>query len=147
MGRKIKVVNNIHGSLGFYLNPTPESFRVLKSQGLFYDIDEEEVRFIHVNQEIIQKGMLWIEDKEMRIEFGLEKADGTKQNQNILRHDEIVELVQGNFKRLEKVLNDITESSIILQFVEVARELKIDSKAKIDLIEAKSKMKIFEDIE
>jgi hypothetical protein len=147
MGRKIKVVNNIHGGLGFYLNPTPESFRLLPRQGAFLDIEEDEVNYIHINQEIIQKGMLWIEDKEKRVELGLEQPDGTKTNQNVLRHDEIVELVQGNYKKLEKALGEIDEQTIVLQFVEVARELKVDSKAKIDLIEAKSKMKIYEDVE
>ena len=147
MSRKIKVVNNVHGSLGFNLNPTPESLRVLRTQGAFLDIEEDEIRFIFINQEIIQKGILWIEDKEMRVELGLEKPNGVKQNQNILKHDEISEVIQGNYKRLEKILNEITEPNIVLQFVEIARDLKIDSKAKIDLIEARSKIKIFEDAE
>jgi hypothetical protein len=145
MGKKIKVINNVHSGLGFYLNPTPESFRLLPKQGAFLDINEDEVNYIHINQEIIQKGMLWIDDKDKRVELGLEETDGKKTNQNVIRHDEIVELVQGNYKKLEKALGEIDEQTIILQFVEVARELKIDSKAKIDLIEAKSKMKIYDD--
>lgn len=147
MGKKVKVLNNIHGSLGFYLNPTPDSFRVLPKQGAFLNIDEEEIDYIYINQEIIQKGMLWIDDSEIRVRFGLEDAEGEKVNLNVLRHDEIVELVQGNYKKLEKALNDITEPTITMQFVEVARELKVDSKAKIDIIEKKSKMKIYEDEE
>lgn len=147
MGKKVKVLNNIHGSLGFYLNPTPDSFRVLPKQGAFLTIDEEEINYININQEIIQKGMLWIEDKDLRVQLGLEKPDGTKSNQNVLRHQEIVDLVQGNYKKLEKALDEINENTIVLQFVEVARELKIDSKAKIDIIEKKSKMKIYEDEE
>jgi hypothetical protein len=133
--------------LGFSLNPSPESFRLLKTSGAFIDIDEDEVRFIHVNQEVIQKGMLFVEDKDLRIEFGLEKPDGTKLNKNILTKDEIIKTIQGHHKTLEKFLNEIDEPSVIRQFVEIARELKIDSKAKIDLIEAKSKMKIYEDEE
>lgn len=142
---KVKVTNNIHGGLGFYLNPMPESFRLLPKQGSFLDITEEELQYIHINQEIVQKGMLWIEDKEQRVKFGLENEDGTKENQNVLRHEEIVELISGHHKKLEKVLGEITEQTIITQFVEVARTLKIDSKAKIDMIEKASKMKIFED--
>lgn len=145
MGKQVKVVNNIHSAVGFFLNPTPESFRVLPKQGSFLRIDEEEIDYIYINQEVIQKGILWIEDKEIRVKLGLETPEGEKTNLNVLRHDEIVELVQGNYKKLEKVLNEITEKTIILQFVEVARELKVDSKAKIDIIESKSKMKIYDD--
>ena len=147
MGKKVKVLNNIHGALGFYLNPTPDSFRVLPKQGAFLTIDEEEIDYIFINQEIIQKGMLWLEDKDIRVKLGLETSEGEKTNLNVLRHEEIVELVQGNYKKLEKALGDITEPTIILQFVEVARELKLDSKAKIDIIEKKSNSKIYEDEE
>lgn len=147
MSEKIKVINNIHGGLGFYLNPTPESFRVLPKQGAFLNITEEEIQYIFINQEIIQKGMLWIENKDLRVKYGLEKEDGSKTNPNVLQHDEIVELVKGHHKTLEKTLSEITEKEIILQFVEVARELKIDSKAKIDTIEKVSKVKIFDDEE
>lgn len=142
---KVKVTNNIHGGLGFYLNPMPESFRLLPKQGSFLEITEEELQYIHINQEIIQKGMLWIEDKDTRVIFGLENEDGTKENQNVLQHNEIVDLINGHHKTLEKTLNEITEPTIITQFVEVARDLKIDSKAKIDMIEKASKMTIFED--
>lgn len=142
---KVKVINNIHGGLGFYLNPTPESFRMLPKQGAFLNIEDEELDYIHINQEIVQKGMLWIDDKNTRIKYGLETSEGEKTNLNVVRHEEIVELVQGNYKKLEKALNEITEDTIVLQFVEVARELKVDSKAKIDIIEKKSKMKIYDD--
>lgn len=145
MGKKIKVINNIHSGLGFYLNPTPESFRLLPKQGSFITLDEEEIDYIHINQEIIQKGMMWVDDKDARIKFGLETESGEKTNLNVVRHEEIIELVNGNYKKLEKALNEITEDAIILQFVEVARDLKIDSKAKIDIIEKKSKMSIYED--
>lgn len=147
MGKQVKVVNNIQSGLGFYLNPTPESFRLLPKRGSFLKIDEEEIDYIHINQEVIQKGMLWIDDKDVRVKFGLESEDGQKTNQNVVRHEEIVELIQGNYKKLEKALNEVTEKAIILQFVEVARELEVDSKAKIDIIEKKSKMKIYEDEE
>jgi vacuolar-type H+-ATPase subunit F/Vma7 len=142
---KVKVVNNIHGGLGFFLNPTPESFRLLPKQGAFLEITDEEVQYIHINQEIIQKGMLWLESKELRVIYGIEKEDGTKENLNVLRHDEIVELVQGNYKKLEKSIDEITESTILSQFVEVARELKIDSKAKIDIIEKATGATIYEE--
>lgn len=145
MSKKVKVINNIHGGLGFNLNPTPDSFRVLPKQGAFLNIEEEEVDYIHINQEIIQKGMLWLDSKELRIKYGLETAEGEKTNLNVVRHEEIVELVSGNYKKLEKALNEVTEETIVLQFVEVARELKVDSKAKIDIIEKKSKMKIYDD--
>jgi hypothetical protein len=147
MGKKVKVINNIHGSLGFQLNPTPESVRVLPKQGAFLNIDEEEIDYIHINQEIIQKGMLWLDDKDARIKYGLESPSGEKTNLNVVRHEEIIDLINGNYKKLEKALNEVTEPTIILQFVEVARELKVDSKAKIDIIESKSKMKIYEDEE
>lgn len=147
MGKQVKVINNIHGALGFYLNPTPESFRVLPKQGSFLKIDSEEIDYININQEIIQKGMLYIDDKDIRVSLGLETETGEKTNLNVLKHEEIVELVSGNYKKLEKALNEITEEAIILQFVEVARELKVDSKAKIDIIEKKAKVKIYSDEE
>lgn len=142
---KVKVINNIHGGLGFYLNPTPESFRLLPKQGAFLEITEEEIQYIHINQEIIQKGMLWLDSKEIRVSYGIENEDGTKENKNVLRHDEIVELVMGNYKKLEKVIDEITEATILSQFVEVARDLKIDSKSKIDIIEKATKAKIYEE--
>lgn len=143
MSKTVKIVNNIKGGLGVYLNPTPESFRVLPRQGAFLNIEEEQIDYIHINQSVIQKGMLWIEDKDTRVRLGLEEESGEKTNQNVLRYEEIVELVSGNYKKLEKVLNEITELTIIQQFVEIARDLKIDSKAKIDVIEKKSNLKIY----
>jgi len=144
---KVKVINNIHGSLGFYLNPTPDSLRVLPRQGAFLTIEEDEINYIYINQQIIQMGMLWVDDKDIRIKLGLETETGVKTNSNVLQHDEIIELVQGNYKKLDKAINEITEPTIILQFVEVARELNIDSKTKIEIIEKKAKMKIFDDEE
>lgn len=145
MSKKVKVVNNIHGSLGFHLNPTPDSFRVLPKQGAFLSIEDEEIDYININQQIIQKGMLWIEDQATRVRLGLEDEKGERSNQNILRHEEIVELVKGNYQVLKKALNEITEKTIIQQFVEVAREVGLDSKGKIDLIEEKAKTKIYSD--
>ncbi|GAV11292.1 hypothetical protein [Paenibacillus sp. NAIST15-1] len=142
---KVKVINNIHSGVGFFLNPTPESFRLLSKQAAFMDITEEEIQYIYINQEIIQKGILWIDNKDIRVKYGIEKEDGTKENHNVLRHDEIVELIQGNYKKLEKVIQEITEPTILTQFVEVARELKVDSKAKIDIIEKATNARIFED--
>lgn len=144
---KIKVINNIKGAVGFYLNPMPESFRVLNNQGLFLHIDEDELNYIHVNQNIIQKGILWIDDRATRVKLGLEAEDGTKTNSNVLQYSEIVELVNGNYKKLEKELNNITEKTISQQFVEAAREQEIDSKAKIDIIEKATGQRIYEDEE
>lgn len=142
---KIKVINNFHGSLGFYKNASPQSYFLLKKQGLFTYLTEEEIDYISLNQTIIQRGMLWIDNKNMRIKYGIEKEDGNKVNFNVLKSDEIKELIEGNYKKLEKTLNGITEQNTILQFVDIARDLKIDSKTKIDLIESKSKVKLFED--
>lgn len=139
------MVNNIYSSLGFYLNPLPESFRMLPKRGAFLNIADEEIDYIHINQQIIQKGMLWIEDQGTRIRLGLEDDQGKRTNQNVLRHDEIVDLITGNYQVLKKALGEITEKTIIQQFVEAARELKLDSKGKIDLIEDKAKMKIYDD--
>lgn len=147
MSKKVKIINNIQSAVGVYLNPTPESFRLLQKRGAFLNIEEEEIDYIHINQEVIQKGSIWIDDQEIRVRLGLETAEGEKANLNVVRHEEIVELIQGNYKKLEKALNEITEDTIILQFVEVARELQVDSKAKIDIIEKKAKIKIYEDEE
>lgn len=145
MTKTVKVINNIHSSVGFQLNPLPESIRILPKQGSFLNITEEEVDYININQAIIQKGIIWIDDKDVRVKLGLESETGEKTNSNVVRYDEIVELVQGNYKKLEKSLNEITEDAIVQQFVEIARELKIDSKAKIDIIQAKSKTKIYDE--
>jgi len=142
---KIRVTNNFYGSLGFNRNASPESFFLLKKQGLYTDLTEDEIDYISLNQTIIQRGMLWLDNKDLRIKYGIEKPDGNKANFNVLKHDEIRELIEGNYKKLEKVINEITEQNTILQFVDIARELKIDSKVKIDLIEAKSKIKLFEE--
>ena len=145
MSNKIKVINNVHSVVGFYLNPSADSFRSLPKQGAFMNIAEEELDYIYINQAIIQKGALWIDDKPTRIRLGLETETGEKTNQNILRYDEILELVQGNYKKLEKAINEITEESILQQFVEAAREVKLDSKAKIDIIQGKAKMPIYDE--
>ena len=147
MSKKVKIVNNVNSSVGFYLNPTPESFRMLPKRGAFLLIDEQEVEYININQSIIEKGIVWIDDKDNRVKLGLETETGEKVNANILQHEEIVELVSGNYKKLEKVLEGITEKAIIEQFVEVARELNIDSRAKIEIIEGKSNKRIFEEKE
>lgn len=139
------VRSNVQGGLGFFLNPSPESFRLLPKHDTFLDITEDEVRYIHINQEIIQKGMLWVEDDTLRIEFGIDSVDGQRENMNAIKRSEIVELVSGNYKKLEKALQSIDEQSILTQFVEVARELKIDSKTKIDVIERAAKINIYEE--
>ena len=143
--KKVKVINNVHSVVGFYLNPLPESFRVLPRQGAFLNLTEEELDYININQAIIQKGLIWIDDKELRVKYGLETPDGEKANANILQYEEIKELVNGNYKKLEKAIGEITENAILLQFVEAAREVNLDSKAKIDIIENKSKIKIYDD--
>ena len=147
MGKKVKVINNIHSIVGFYLNPLPESFRVLPRQGAFLSVEEEELDYIHINQSIIQKGIIWIDDKDVRIKFGLETPEGEKANANVLQYTEILELVGGHHKRLEKIINGISEDAIVQQFVEAARELEIDSVTKIDIIEKKAKTKIRQEAE
>jgi len=143
--KKVKVINNVHSVVGFYLNPLPESFRILPKQGAFLSLTEEELDYININQAIIQKGLIWIDDKDLRVKYGLETSDGEKTNANILQYEEIKELVNGNYKKLEKAIGEITENAILLQFVEAAREVNLDSKAKIDIIENKSKIKIYDD--
>ena len=145
MLEKIKVINNTHGSLGFTTNPTPQSLVVLKSHGLFWYLTEDEIRYIFLNQTIIQKGLLWIDDKDIRIDLGIEQADGQKINYNVMKNEEVVAFITGNYKRLEKVLDEVTEQHTLKQFVENARIMKLDSKTKIDIIEKKAKIKIFED--
>ena len=145
MLEKIKVINNTHGSLGFTTNPTPQSLVVLESHGLFWYLTEDEIRYVFLHQKIIQKGLLWIDDKDIRIDLGIEQADGQKINYNVMKNTEIEEFIKGNYKRLEKVLDEITESHTLKQFVENARIMKLDSKAKIDIIEKKAKIKIFDD--
>lgn len=145
MSKKVKVINNVHSVVGFYLNPLPESFRVLPKQGAFLQLTEEELDYIHINQSIIQKGLIWIDDVELRVKYGIENDKGEKENSNVLQYAEILELVKGNHKRLEKVMGEITEDAILQQFVEASRELKLDSKAKIDIIEAKAKIKIYDE--
>lgn len=142
---KVKVKNNIHGALGFFRNPSPESFQVLQKQGLFTTLTDEEIDYISINQDIIHKGSLYIDDQKTRVRLGLETEKGQKTNSNILQYDEIKELVSGNYKALEKAISNIDEKNILLQFVEVARELNIDSKSKIKIIEDKVKVKIFDD--
>lgn len=145
MSKKVKVINNVHSVVGFYLNPLAESFRVLPKQGAFLQLSEEELDYIHINQSIIQKGLIWIDDAELRVKYGLETEQGEKANSNVLQYSEILKLVEGNYKRLEKVIGEITEDAILQQFVEAARELKVDSKSKIDIIEAKAKIKIYDE--
>lgn len=145
MSKKVKVINNVHSVVGFYLNPLPESFRVLPKQGAFLQLCEEELDYININQSIIQKGLIWIDDAELRVKYGLETEKGEKANANVLQYSEIIKLVEGHHKRLEKAIGEITEDTILQQFVEAARELKLDSKAKIDMIEAKAKIKIYDE--
>jgi hypothetical protein len=142
---KIKVINNTHGALGFTTNPTPQSLVVLKSHGLFWYLTEDEIRYVFLNQSIIQKGLLWIDDKDMRISLDLEQADGQKVNYNVMKNEEVVAFLSGNYKRLEKVLEEVTEQHTLKQFVENARIMKLDSKAKIDIIEKKANIKVYDD--
>lgn len=144
MSKKIKIINNIKSIVSFNINPV-DGFRTLPRQGAFMNITEDELNYIYINQQIIQKGILWVDDKDMRVQLGLETEDGTKDNKNIIQHEDIVKLIEGHHKTLERNLKSITEPTILLQFVEIARELNIDSVAKIKMIEESAKVKIFED--
>lgn len=147
LSNKIKVINNVKSIVGFNIDPTGSGFRSLPKQGTFIFLTEEEINYIHVNQSIIQKGLVWIEDKDTRVKLGLEDEEGNRENSNIIQHKEIVELVEGHHKTLESALNKIDEPTILQQFVEVARDLKIDSISKIKAIEKASNMMIFPDEE
>lgn len=143
--KKVKIINNVDAIVGFQLDPLPQSLRILPRRGAFLNITEEELDYIHVNQNLIQKGLIWIDDQEIRVNYGLEKPTGEKLNVNVLQYEEIVKLVNGHHKTLEKALSKIDEKAILLQFVEAARESKLDSKIKIDMIEAKVNVEIFPD--
>lgn len=145
MSNKIKLVNNIKSIVGFNVNPSGDGFRTLPKQGTFIYVTEDELNYIHINQSIIQKGILWIDNQDMRIKLGLEDESGDRHNKNILQYEDIVNLVKGHHMTLASALRNIDEQAILLQFVEVARDLKIDSMAKVKMIEEKSKVKVFDD--
>lgn len=138
---KVLLTSNFDGTVG--VTPAYSKFAKFAKKGVSIPFDKDEIRYIFRVQSVIQNGLVIVDDKDLRVEFGLETAKGEKQNMNVLTPEEIVKLINGSVKNLEKALKDITEEHTLRAIVETAREQKVDSKVKIDLIEKASKLEVF----
>jgi len=143
--KNIKVVNNMPaGRLGLeYSNG--KKF-VLPSQTAFTNIPTDEVWHIYNSCKTIQKGYLFIDDKAMRVELGLEDEEGT--DINALSRTDLKEIVIDRpISEIKEILSsdlsDGTKEKIIILAREEYKEKGMDAK-KVKLFEAELNMPIME---
>lgn len=144
--RKIKVVNNMPaGALG--LDLSDGKTHVLRKPGAFKQISEDDVWHIFNACKTIQKGHAHIDDKQMRIELGLEEDDAI--DVNALSKDDLRVMVdEADIVELKEILDaDIskgTKERIVVLARDIYKESGMDAK-KVKLLEAKTGMPVAED--
>ncbi|EGL20047.1 MULTISPECIES: hypothetical protein [unclassified Paenibacillus] len=144
--KMIRVVNNMPtGSLGIVL--TDGKPIVLPKPGSYKEVSFDNVLNIYTSCKLIQKGHLYIDNKEVRIEFGLE--DGDQVDINALSREELGELVkESDAKHLETILaadtSDGTKEKIVLLAREQYKNESMDAK-KVKVIETATGMSVTEE--
>jgi|GEM_PF-2777701 len=144
--KMIRVVNNMPtGSLGIVL--TDGKPIVLSKPGSYKEVSFDNVLNIYNSCKLIQKGHLYIDNKDVRIEFGLE--DGDQVDINALSREELGELVkESDAKHLETILaadtSDGTKEKIVLLAREQYKNESMDAK-KVKVIETATGMSVTEE--
>lgn len=108
------------------------------SKGKQYSIKEvppEVVDYLSLNTTALKNGELVILDIESNenakeIIDNMLESDSKQYEINSITKDEIINLLQGNYKKMEKELNKITSQSTKEFVLQVAKEIKIDSLTK-----------------
>ncbi|MCY9594036.1 hypothetical protein PC41400_08045 [Paenibacillus chitinolyticus] len=144
--KMIRVVNNMPtGSLGIVL--TDGKPIVLPKPGNYKEVSFDNVLNIFNSCKLIQRGHLYIDNKDVRIEFGLE--DGDQVDINALSREELGELVkESDAKQLEAILaadtSDGTKEKIVLLAREQYNNESMDAK-KVKVIETATGMSVTEE--
>jgi hypothetical protein len=138
MAEKIKITNYSSGRLNLYL-PSLRVDRLFERSGqsFLFDKDAVEEMFYYPSVEkLFQKGILYIEDKETRIKFGLEEEDGTLGEDVIAPISDTTILAYLNVKPFKEFEEFVTKLPLIQQerFVNLAIEKKILDYNKLNLL-------------
>lgn len=143
--KSIKVVNNMpNGGLGIDLANGKK--KILPKPNSFTEITKEDIWHIYNICRTIQKGYLFIDDKEMRVELGLEDGDGIEINA-MCREDLksiVVDKPLSELKEiLESDLSDGTKEKIVVLAREVYNSDGMDAR-KVAVIENATNMPVSE---
>jgi hypothetical protein len=99
------------------------------------ELPEDAVQYLLMNTTCFTKGDLAvIEDKPEAKEIVENIDDIDQYKNNVHTHEQIVKLLNGNYKALEKALNSITSIAEKTFVIDVAKEIKLDSNAKLKLL-------------
>lgn len=143
--KQIKVVSNMPaGALGISL--TNGKNHVLRKPDAFMNISEEDVWHIFNSCKTIQKGYLYIDDKAMRVELGLEDAEGV--DVNALSREELKDMLDTSSpEELKEIfqadLSDGTREKIVILAREQFKANGMDAK-KLKVIENETGLPIME---
>lgn len=144
--RKIKVVNNMPaGALG--LDLSDGKTHVLRKPSAFKLISVDDVWHIFNSCKTIQKGHAFIDDKQMRIELGLEEDEAV--DVNALSRDELKVMVDdSDIAELKEILDaDLsngTKERIIVLARDIYKEKGMDAR-KMKLLESNIGMPVATD--
>ncbi|EGL17486.1 MULTISPECIES: hypothetical protein [unclassified Paenibacillus] len=139
----VKVVNNMPvGGLG--IDNQEGKIKILRKPGTSINVSHDDIWHIFNSCKMIQKGHLYIDDKSMRQELGLE--DGDTVDVNSLSREELKEVVTaGNIEELKKLfgadLSQGTKEKIVILAREQYKESSIDAKI-LKLIETETGMPV-----
>lgn len=114
--------------------PNGDYFEWLPAREGFEDSHEmtvRDVQWLHTRSATFKKGYLYIEDADLRKRLGLETE---KVKSYSLSREDIEKMLKGNMNQLKK-LNELKDNkNLILEVVEVAKELNITNSNKIDFL-------------
>lgn len=141
----IKVINNMPaGGLGIELANGKK--RILPEPESFINITVEDIWHTFNTCKTIQKGYLFIDDKDMRIELGLEDDEGIDINA-ISREDLKVIVVDKPVSELKEILesdlSDGTKEKIVILAREIYASEGMDAR-KVSMIENLTNMPVTE---
>lgn len=114
--------------------PSGEYYEWLPAREDYEDSHEltfREVSWLHTQTSTFREGYLFIDNEEVRKRFGLESE---KQKVLNLSRSEIETMLKGNMKALKKLEDVKDNKSLILDVVEVAKELKITNATKLEYL-------------
>lgn len=138
MAEKIKITNYSSGRLNLYL-PSLRVDRLFERSGqsFLFDKDAVEEMFYYPSVEnLFKKGILYIEDKEIRKKFGLEEEDGSVSEDVVAPISNATILAYLNVKPFNEFKEYVSKLPLIQQerFVSIAIEKKILDYNKINLL-------------
>lgn len=144
--RKIKIVNNMPvGALG--IDTIDGKTHVLRKPEAFKLVSVEDVWHIFNSCKTIQKGHAYVDDKQMRIELGLEEDESIDVNA-LSKNDLRVMVDESDIKELKEILGaDLstgTKERIIVLARDIYKEKGMDAR-KMKLLETETGMPIAED--